>query len=41
MLAVAGDAYLRAGIVAPLDLNALANWPLDRAGQDLAGKESP
>ena len=41
MLAVAGDAYLRAGIVAPLDLNALASWPLDRAWQGQAGKESP
>jgi N6-L-threonylcarbamoyladenine synthase len=41
MLAVAGDAYLRAGVVAPLDLNALASWPLDRAGQGLAEKELP
>jgi N6-L-threonylcarbamoyladenine synthase len=34
MLAVAGDCYLRAGISEPLDLNALASWPLDRAGRE-------
>ncbi len=33
MLAVAGDWYLRQGRRAPLDLNALASWPLDRVGQ--------
>lgn len=32
MLAVAGDFYLEAGRREPLDLNALASWPLDRAG---------
>lgn len=32
MLGVAGDAYLTAGRVADLDLNARANWPLDQAG---------
>jgi N6-L-threonylcarbamoyladenine synthase len=32
MLGVAGDAYLAAGKVADLDLNAKANWPLDQAG---------
>ena len=32
MLAVAGDAYLRSGIAAPLDLNAVAGWSLDQAG---------
>ncbi len=32
MLGVAGDAYLTAGCVADLDLNARANWPLDQAG---------
>jgi len=41
MLSVAADAYLRAGVAAPLDLNAVAGWPLDRAGQDLSGKELP
>lgn len=30
MLAVAGDAYLSRGEFAPLDVNALATWPLDR-----------
>lgn len=34
MLGVAGDWYLRQGYQAPLDLNALASWPLDRAGAD-------
>jgi len=33
MLAVAGDFYLEAGRRDPLDLNALASWPLDRAGK--------
>lgn len=33
MLGVPGDWYLRQGHQAPLDLNALASWPLDRAGQ--------
>jgi len=32
MLAVAGEHYLAAGRRDPLDLNALASWPLDRAG---------
>lgn len=32
MLGVAGDWYLGEGHQAPLDLNALASWPLDRAG---------
>ena len=32
MLGVAGDWYLSHGHQAPLDLNALAGWPLDRAG---------
>lgn len=32
MLGVAGDWYLSRGQQAPLDLNALASWPLDRAG---------
>ncbi len=32
MLAVAGDAYLSRGLAAPLDLNAVASWPLDTAG---------
>lgn len=32
MLGVAGDWYLSHGHQAPLDLNALASWPLDRAG---------
>jgi N6-L-threonylcarbamoyladenine synthase len=32
MLAVAGEHYLVAGRRDPLDLNALASWPLDRAG---------
>ena len=34
MLAVAGDHYLAAGRRAPLDLNALASWPLDAAGDN-------
>jgi N6-L-threonylcarbamoyladenine synthase len=34
MLAVAGDFYLGVGISEPLDLNALASWPLDRAGRE-------
>lgn len=33
MLAVAGDYYLREGRRAPLDLNAVATWPLDRVGE--------
>ena len=33
MLGVAGDAYLTAGCIADLDLNARANWPLDQAGR--------
>lgn len=33
MLGVPGDWYLRRGHQAPLDLNALASWPLDRAGR--------
>ncbi len=32
MLAVAAETYLRRGECAPLDLNALAVWPLDAAG---------
>jgi len=32
MLGVAGDAYLKAGITAAAELNAVANWPLDKAG---------
>ncbi len=32
MLAVAGDHYLSSGFRAPLDLNAVASWPLDRVG---------
>ncbi len=32
MLAVAGDAYLSAGISDGLDLDAVATWPLDQAG---------
>ena len=32
MLGVAGAAYLSAGLAAPLDLNAVAAWPLDTAG---------
>ncbi len=32
MLAVAGEHYLSVGRCDPLDLNALASWPLDRAG---------
>jgi len=32
MLAVAGNAYLEQGRSAPLDLNAVASWPLDQAG---------
>ncbi len=32
MLAVAGEHYLAAGRCDPLDLNALASWPLDRVG---------
>jgi N6-L-threonylcarbamoyladenine synthase len=37
MLAVAGDAYLSQGRRAPLDLGALANWPLDRANAEIVG----
>ncbi|BCA79674.1 tRNA (adenosine(37)-N6)-threonylcarbamoyltransferase complex transferase subunit TsaD [Desulfuromonas sp. AOP6] len=33
MLAVAGDAYLESGCRGSLDLNAVASWPLDQAGQ--------
>lgn len=33
MLAVAADSYLRDGARSELDLNAFANWPLDRVGQ--------
>ena len=36
MLAVAGDRYLEEGRRAPLELNALANWPLDQAGAELS-----
>jgi N6-L-threonylcarbamoyladenine synthase len=36
MLAVAGDRYLEAGMRAPLELNALASWPLDEAGTELS-----
>jgi N6-L-threonylcarbamoyladenine synthase len=36
MLAVAGDRYLEEGRRAPLDLNALASWPLDQAGSELS-----
>jgi len=36
MLAVAGDRYLEAGRRAPLELNALAGWPLDQAGIELS-----
>jgi len=32
MLGVAGDYYLGRGQASPLDLNAVASWPLDRAG---------
>jgi N6-L-threonylcarbamoyladenine synthase len=35
MLAVAGEAYLSAGRQDPLELNALASWTLDRAGEPL------
>jgi N6-L-threonylcarbamoyladenine synthase len=41
MLGVAGDWYLRHGVRAPLDLNALASWPLDRAGQRDASQADP
>ncbi|KIH75816.1 O-sialoglycoprotein endopeptidase [Geoalkalibacter ferrihydriticus] len=34
MLAVAADAYLSQGHRSALDLNALAGWPLDRAGDE-------
>ena len=37
MLAVAGDDYLTRGMNDPLDLNALATWPLDRVSDTLAG----
>jgi N6-L-threonylcarbamoyladenine synthase len=37
MLAVAGDAYLSRGWHAPLDLGALANWPLDRVNAGTVG----
>ncbi|MDO3379643.1 tRNA (adenosine(37)-N6)-threonylcarbamoyltransferase complex transferase subunit TsaD [Geoalkalibacter halelectricus] len=36
MLAVAADAYLERGGCSSLDLNALAGWPLDRAGDEFA-----
>jgi N6-L-threonylcarbamoyladenine synthase len=36
MLAVAGDRYLEEGRRAPLELNALASWPLDQAGTELS-----
>lgn len=36
MLAVAGDAYLMAGIRDGLDLDAVATWPLDQAGRGVA-----
>ena len=36
MLGVAGDRYLGEGAAAGLDLNAVANWPLDRAGSELS-----
>jgi len=32
MLGVAGDYYLSRGVQSRLDLNAVASWPLDRAG---------
>lgn len=32
MLGVAGDFYLSAGQSAPLDLNAVATWPMDQVG---------
>jgi len=35
MLAVAGNAYLEQGRRAPLDLNAVASWPLDQAGHQV------
>jgi N6-L-threonylcarbamoyladenine synthase len=35
MLAVAGDRYLEEGRREPLELNALASWPLDQAGSEL------
>lgn len=34
MLAVAGEEYLRQGQSAPLDLNAVATWPLDQVGEN-------
>ncbi len=37
MLAVAGDYYLQAGHCAPLDLNAVAGWSLDRVSQEALG----
>jgi N6-L-threonylcarbamoyladenine synthase len=37
MLAVAGEHYLAAGRREGLELNALASWPLDRAGRDCSG----
>jgi len=36
MLAVAGDFYLEDGRTASLDLNAVANWPLDSVSEALA-----
>jgi len=33
MLGVAGDFYLRAGVSDSLQLNAVASWPLDKAGR--------
>ncbi|WP_305045675.1 tRNA (adenosine(37)-N6)-threonylcarbamoyltransferase complex transferase subunit TsaD [Geoalkalibacter sp.] len=36
MLGVAAQDYLQRGFASPLDLNALASWPLDRAGDDFS-----
>ncbi len=36
MLAVPGDFYLSGGHCSPLELNALASWPLDRAGAEFS-----
>jgi len=35
MLGVAGEVYLRTGCRHPLDLNAVASWPLDQAGAEI------
>jgi len=36
MLGVAAESYLRSGCRHPLELNALASWPLDAAGRELS-----